>query len=908
VASAAPRPSGAKGRRGTDHAQSQASPCLRQPEAGIPISVGAGSSRFICFFFICSRITFPIFYRNSHTTVMSGFKYTLAQIAEMIGPDAQIIGQATDVALAEVEFDTRLIHDAATTLFMAIKGENRDGHRFLQQAFEKGVCHFLLSEADRLPTGACGILVPDTVVALQAFAKSHRDRFPRCRVVAITGSNGKTTVKEWLVTLLSGLFAVYKSPGSYNSQIGVPLSLLGIEADHEIAIIEAGISKKGEMARLERIIRPDIGILTHFGDAHAEGFASPAEKLQEKLQLFQHTKLLIADVEDETMLDALVAFTKTHPQALFTLGLNHDVWTSYLEDIHSDATGSSALLQTRDTAIKLSLPIPGEAALHNAALAVVAAKQIGEEWNDFEYADFTDRIALLRPVSMRMEMITDNPEITIINDAYNADLSSVKNALSLIATAHYHTARTLILTDIDHQGSAQERVQKAILDMAVMALGADNIVVVGPVFDMMLRDVPWIASYPSTEAFIEAFDYERFRNRTVLLKGARRFELDRLIPYLSRRATATWFKINMNALAHNYRQLRARVPKTTRTMAMVKAFAYGSGAWEIAQAVVREGVDELAVAYTSEGIMLRTRGIHVPIMVMNADLQSIAQLFRFDLVPEVYNLDFLRSYIAEGRQQGKSSFPVHIKVDTGMGRLGFDWQAAAELVAFLKAEPMVVVQSVLSHLASADALDQDAFTHLQAQRFQHFYAELGAAVSFETLPLRHLCNTAGMLRFPEYALDMVRLGIGLYGIPPFEEADIDLQEIGSIHTVVTQVHEYAAATPIGYGCSESRDYPTRIATLPIGYADGIRRSLSNGKGRFLIRGQRAPVIGRVCMDMLMLDVTHVAGAQAGDEVVLMGGQGADFISVKEIAALCDTISYEILTGISQRVRRVYVRE
>ncbi len=833
---------------------------------------------------------------------MSGFQYTLAQIADMIGPDALVIGQASNDLLSEVEFDTRQLPEPAVTLFLAIKGDNRDGHLFLHRAFDQGVRHFLLSDAGMLPVGASGILVDDTVAALQAFAGSHRARF-NCTVVAITGSNGKTTVKEWLVTLLGDHFAVHKSPGSYNSQIGVPLSLLGIEAHHEVAIIEAGISRKGEMARLERIIRPDIGILTHFGDAHAEGFASPAEKLQEKLQLFDHAKALLADTQDAFVAQHVYAFHQSHPGLqLVTLGPGRG--SNYcLEHTYFDHASSTASLQYAGISYFLDLPIPGEAALSNAALTVAAALHLG-----VPFAQIKDRLALLRPVSMRMEMITDNPEITVINDAYNADLSSVKNALSLLATERYHAARTLILTDIDHQGAAQERVQKAILDMAVQALGADSIIVIGPVFDLMLRDVPWIASYPSTEAFIEAFDYERFRNRTVLLKGARRFGLDRLIPYLSRRATATWFKINMNALAHNYRQFRSRVPKTTRTMAMVKAFAYGSGSWEIAQAVVREGVDELAVAYTSEGIMLRTRGIHVPIMVMNADLQSIAQLYRFDLVPEVYNLEFLRSYIAEGRLLGKTQFPVHIKVDTGMGRLGFGWQGADELIDFLQAEPNVVVKSVLSHFASADAPEQDAFTHLQAERFQHFYQELVAAVAFEALPLRHICNTAGMLRFPQYAMDMVRLGIGLYGIPPFATAAIDLQEIGSIHTVVTQVHEYAAGTPIGYGCSESRDHPARIATLPIGYADGIRRSLSNGKGRFLIRGQRAPVIGRVCMDMLMLDVTDVAGAQAGDEVVLMGGQGNDFVSVDELATLCDTISYEILTGISQRVRRVYVRE
>jgi alanine racemase len=832
---------------------------------------------------------------------MSGFQYTLAEIAQMMGPGTRVVGAATTTLLADVEFDTRQLHEPTATLFMAIKGDNRDGHAFLQQAFDKGVWHFLVSDATRLPAGASAIVTADTVAALQAFAHAHRQRFD-CTVVAITGSNGKTTVKEWLVTLLGDDLQVVKSPQSYNSQIGVPLSLLGIQAHHQVAIIEAGISRRGEMAQLAAMIRPDIGILTHFGDAHAEGFASPAQKLAEKLHLFHHTKSLLVDAEDNLVLEALDAFTQAHPQQLLTLG-HAEACTHRLTDISTDASGSTASLQHGDETYSLSVPLPGDAALHNAALAVLAALHLG-----IPFSKISDRLALLRPVSMRMEMITDNPEIAIINDAYNADLSSVKNALSLLATAHYHAGRTLILTDIDHQGAAQERVQKLMLDMAVQALGADSLIVIGPVFDSMLRDVPWIASYPDTEAFIAAFDYERFRNRTVLLKGARRFGLDRLIPYLSRRATATWFKINMNALAHNYRQFRARIPKTTQTMAMVKAFAYGAGSWEIAQAVVREGADQLAVAYTSEGIMLRTRGIAVPIMVMNADLQSIEQLYRFDLAPEVYNLDFLRSYVAAGRQLGKTRFPVHVKVDTGMARLGFDWQEAGELIAFLKGEPGVEVESILSHLASADAPGEDAFTHLQAERFQQFYGALVGAVPFARPPLRHLCNTAGLLRFPQYAFEMVRLGIGLYGVPPFEGADIALQEIGSIHTIVTQVHAYPAGTPIGYGGSEHRDYPTRIATLPIGYADGIRRSLSNGKGRFLIRGQRAPVIGRVCMDMLMLDVTHVPGASAGDEVVLMGGQQGDFISVNEIATLCDTISYEILTGISQRVRRVYIRE
>ncbi len=808
---------------------------------------------------------------------------------------------ASDQLLSEVEFDSRQIHDGPATLFVAIKGENRDGHAFLRQGFEKGVRHFLVSDSAKLPEGSAAILVQDTVAALQAFAAAHRRRFDY-PVIAITGSNGKTTVKEWLVTLLGDHFQVVKSPQSYNSQIGVALSLLQMNADHNLAIIEAGISQVGEMAKLEQMIRPEMGILTHFGDAHAEGFVHPREKLLEKLQLFTHTQAILADATDELVLGELQAFVNQHPQELQTVGYasNRSHW---LADVQTEAASIRAEFSTPRGEFPLEIPLPGEAALCNAALAVTTCLQLG-----LTFEDIQPRLQLLRPVSMRMEMITDNPEITIINDAYNADLSSVKNALSLLSNERYHATRSLILTDIDHQGQHQERIQREMLDMAVMALGADNIMVIGPVFDRMLADVPWIASYPSTEGFIQAFDYERFRNHTVLLKGARRFGLDRLIPYLSRRATATWFKINMNALAHNYRQFRARVPKSTRTMAMVKAFAYGSGSWEIAQAVVREGVDQLAVAYTSEGIMLRTRGIHVPIMVMNADLQSIEQLYRFELVPEVYSLDFLRQYIVAGKQMGMERFPVHIKVDTGMARLGWDWQHPQDLIAFLNDHPGVEVQSVLSHLSSADDAALNAFSRTQAERFLHFYAQLTSEVAFEQPPLRHICNTAGVLRFPEYAFDMVRLGIGLYGIPPFEDANIELQEIGSLHTVITQIHEYPADTPIGYGCSDRTSTTARIATLPIGYADGIRRSLSNGKGKFLVRGQRAPVIGRVCMDMLMLDVTHILGVQAGDEVVILGGQDNEFISVEEIAKLCGTISYEILTSISQRVRRVYVRE
>lgn len=832
---------------------------------------------------------------------MSGFDYKLEEIASMIGPEARIVGAEYGAPVGFVEFDTRQIHDGASTLFIAITGAFRDGHQFLLQANEKGVRNFLISNAEALPKGCRGILVPDTLKALQSFAKSHRQKFDY-PVIAITGSNGKTTVKEWLVTMIGDSFPVAKSPQSYNSQIGVALSLLGMQKTHQLAVIEAGISKEGEMEKLEAMIGPDFGILSHFGDAHSEGFSSPEKKLAEKLRLFENTKSLLIDATTDWVAKAAKSFANLRGQNCISLGANSDC-SAYLDEIELRASESVGRLHFEGKKYWLEIPVQGEASLTNAALAVLACLKLG-----LPFSEIQPRLAALRPVSMRMEMITDNPEIAVINDAYNADLSSFKNALSLLAHEQFHAGKTLILTDIDHQGKAQLTVQKEMLELATAALGAENIILIGPVFDQIVADAPWMSCYASTEDFIAQFYYERFRNHTVLLKGARRFGLDRLIPYLSRRATATWFKVNMNALSHNLQEFRKRIPRGTKVMAMVKAFAYGAGSWEVAQALSREGADQLAVAYTTEGIMLRTRNVKVPIMVMNADLQSIEQLYRFQLVPEVYNVEFLNAYVEAGKKLGKTRFPVHIKVDTGMARLGFHCQDPSALIEILKRESGLEVESVLSHLASADAPEMDAFSRNQVLQFEAFYDSLLPHCRPENPPMRHVLNTAGTLRFPEYAFDMVRLGIGLYGIPPFPDAKIDLQEIGSLHSVITQVHFYDAGTPIGYGCSELTTRPSKIATVPIGYADGIRRSLSNGIGKFLVRGKRVPIIGRVCMDMLMLDVTDLAEVKGGDEVVLIGSQGDEHISTSEIAEWCGTIPYEILTGISQRVRRVYVRE
>lgn len=836
---------------------------------------------------------------------MSGASFTLRQLADAV-PGLQLVRQESSaLEFQDFAFDSRRLSEGGQALFVALRGAQRDGHTFLTDAHEKGVRNFLVADAAAVPAPANVLQTADPLAALQAIAAWYRSQLPY-PLIAITGSNGKTIVKEWLASVLEPALRLGKSPSSYNSQLGVPLALLDLPPSADYGVIEAGISLPGEMQRLQAMIQPQIGIMTHFGDAHAEGFSSDTERLYEKLRLFQGCRHLLLSADEPQVLAAARALKVP----LLTVGraANADL---RLLSLTPDADGLRLELQEgQSPAVSLHIRTTGDAALENSLLVVLAARHLGLDWTQIQH-----EMALLLPVSMRTEWITDNPDLSIINDTYTADRASVRNAFSLLASAKGQAGRALVLTDMEHLGSSQAEIQREVLLDAEARFGRENISLIGPVFQEIAAKFPGIAAYADTQAFLLDFQYERYKGKTVLLKGARKFALERVVPHLSRRAVATWFKINMNHLAHNFRRFRSWIPADVRLMAMVKAFSYGSGTWEIAQALEQEGVDMLAVAYTSEGIALRTRGIRVPILIMNADTDNMEQLFRFRLEPEVYGLDFLRTYARLGRSLEKGSpfdhrpgqaLRVHIKVDTGMHRLGFPWDDPAPLREFLTHHPEIELASVMSHLAGADEPDLDAYTLEQVRRFEAFYAGLG----FDPAdgPPRHILNTAGILRFPQFAWEMVRLGIGLYGVSPVEGHDGELLEVGSLHTVITQVHDYPPGTPIGYACSEMTTQAARIATIPVGYADGIRRSLSNGVGSFLVRGQRAPVIGRVCMDMLMLDVTHIPEAQAGDEVVLIGRQGKEQITVAELARLCQTIPYEILTGISQRVRRVYVRE
>ena len=821
---------------------------------------------------------------------MINFELDIPRIATLL--KGETIGEwVPDWAPVQyLAWDTRKIHHPGSTIFIALQSGKRDGHDFIRQAFDKGVRRFWVSRPETVPAGAVGLLVPDTLVALQELAGKVRAAHPG-RFIGITGSNGKTMVKEWLKEMLEPHFKVGASPGSFNSQLGVALSILQLPRDSEINLVEAGISRPGEMDRLEAMVKPDWGIMTHFGDAHAEGFSDPGAKLQEKAKLFTGVERLFLSGDQAEVMEEMQ-------------GLDCSLVTiEVIELEEKDWGGVRVVLKENGESVSLEWSMPGQAARENILLAASVARALDLSWEDIQAG-----INRLHPVSMRMEMLTDNPEVTIINDAYNADRASVLNALTELTNSDFQQGHIMVLSDLEHLGGMQEQVQAGILDQAGSVLGLENIYLVGPQFFALTREgYAGVHAYASVADLIADFDYERFRNRTVLLKGARRYEPERLIPYLSRRASATHFKINLDHLRHNYAQFRARLGPDVKMMAMVKAFAYGSGDWEVAQALATEGIDYLAVAYTSAGIALRTHGVSTPIMVMNADPEHIPQLFRFDLEPVVYGFPFLKRYLEAGRKAGEEELPMHIKVDTGMSRLGFLPEEVGILAELLGQEPRVRLLSVMSHLAMADEKGGDAYSHGQAEKFLAFSEGLETALGQQ--PMKHLVNTAGIMRFPEYHFDMVRLGLGLYGTSPMEEeTGMDLQEVGSLHSVVTQVHTYPAGQSIGYGGSSVTERESRIATVAIGYADGIRRSLSNGKMSFLVRGKRAPTIGRVCMDMLMLDVTHIPEVALGDEVVLLGAQGQDYISVREMAEAAETIAYEILVNIGQRVRRVYLRE
>ncbi len=811
----------------------------------------------------------------------------------------------TTQPIEELATDNRHINDPAVTAFFALSTQRRDGHQFIPATYELGVRLFIVSgpvDITAFP-GAGFIQVKDTLAALQQIAAANRSLFDK-PVIGITGSNGKTVVKEWLYATLSEERRVLRSPRSYNSQIGVALSAWLIDREDELAILEAGISQPGEMENLERIIRPDIGIFTNIGEAHSEGFLSLRQKVAEKLKLFVHTPVIIYCRDYVALHEAMLQLhsqTKEGMQRrLFSWSLKGDA--ELLVTAHKpEGKGTRIIARYAEKERSIFIPFSDAASLENAIHVWCALLQIG-----LSDAQIAQKMSNLQAVEMRLQTHRGINGCSIINDAYNSDLTSLAVSLDLLESQRPYKRRTLILSDMLQMGKPDGELYEEVAAM-IARRHISRFIGIGPALwrsKPIFREQTGLRSifFKSTESFLKTFHRISFEDEAILLKGARRFAFEQIDALLKEEVHKTVLSINLTATTSNLAAFRERIGKGTKLMAMVKAFSYGSGSHEIASALQFAGADYLAVAYTDEGIVLRKGGITLPIMVMSPEASAFDRMIAWKLEPEIFNLRSLKAFVKIAEALQVNSYPIHIKLDTGMHRLGFAYDELPALVAELKAHPQLRVASIFSHLAASEDATMDDFTAQQGALFQKGCTFLMEALGYA--PIRHLCNTSGILRHPELHFDMVRLGLGLYGIDGTGVVGNELRQIGTLRTVIAQIKELPAGEGIGYGHSDASAVNRRIATISIGYADGYPRALGHGRASVLIHGKAAPIVGVVCMDMCMVDISQIPEAQEGDEVIVFGPE----LPLTQLAAWGDTIPYEIMTGISQRVKRVFVTE
>ncbi|GAB1405389.1 bifunctional UDP-N-acetylmuramoyl-tripeptide:D-alanyl-D-alanine ligase/alanine racemase [Lentimicrobium sp.] len=820
--------------------------------------------------------------------------YTLNNIQRLIG--GRLFGVATHVPVDILLTDSRRTSFPQRSLFFALQTQRNDGHKYIDALIARGVSAFCVTQLPQpLPAGCGFLLVDDTLLALQQLAAAHRMQYS-IPVIGITGSNGKTIVKEWLWQLLAPEKAIIRSPKSYNSQTGVPLSVWQINEAHELGIFEAGISEPGEMERLEPIIRPTLGIFTNIGHAHDQFFDTQTQKINEKLKLFTRAQLLVYCV-DHLEIDQQIKAQLPHID-VFTWGSNPAA-NLYVCSINTSFNSSRIDAQYQDESVSITIPFTDEASVENAiqCWAVMLKMGYGNEI-------ISHRMRLLQAVAMRLELKEGINSCSIINDTYSSDPESLAIALDFMANQHQHERKTLIISDLKQSMPDEEVLYGSIADM-LENKGITRLIGIGPALKAHRKLFRMPSEfYDDTFGFIDGFKSSDFNNETILVKGARVFGFEKISELLQQRSHETVLEVNLDALVHNLNHYRSLLPANTAVMAMVKAFSYGSGSFEIANVLQFHRVDYLTVAYADEGVELRKAGIHMPIMVMNPEQSGMESMLRYNLEPEIYNFRSLNLLLRAIRYYGFSAehgIQIHIKLDTGMHRLGFEERDLEELVLTLKEHPEVKVRSAFSHLVGSDDPKLDDFTRRQFADFGQMTAMLEQRLGYKFI--RHILNSAGIRRFPEAHFDMVRLGISLYGISGDPREQQNLETVSSLKTTISQIKIISAGESVGYNRAWKSTRDTVIATVPIGYADGLSRQLSNGIGSMMVKGQRAPVIGNICMDMTMLDITGIA-ANEGDEVVVFGKEP----SITELARSIKTIPYEILTGISRRVKRIYFQE
>ncbi|MFL9831153.1 bifunctional UDP-N-acetylmuramoyl-tripeptide:D-alanyl-D-alanine ligase/alanine racemase [Flavobacterium sp. ST-87] len=802
--------------------------------------------------------------------------------------NAKWIGINSETAVDNISIDSRSLQNNEHTLFFALTGPNNNAHHYINELIDNGVQNFVVTHIpEDCENRANFLIVENTLVALQQFAAYYRSLF-HFPIIGLTGSNGKTIVKEWLNFLLSPDYNVIRSPKSYNSQVGVPLSVIAINEKHNLGIFEAGISTVNEMDKLEKIIRPAIGVLTNIGSSHDEGFTNLEEKIQQKMLLFQNAAVLIYQKHSEVEKYISV---KTNPFSWSYKEENADVFIFRKETENQQTT----LFYTyKNNNYQLKIPFIDKASVENAVSSLMVLLYFG-----YENSVIQSRMEMLFPVEMRLEVKNGINNCSIIDDSYSSDFQSLKIALDVLESQNKFKKKTVILSDIFQSGFPNEQLYAKVAQL-IISNKINRVIGIGETISEFKGQFSNCITFKNTADFIANFDKLDFSNESILIKGARSFQFEEIVALLEEKTHETVLEINLNAISYNLNFFKSKLKPNVKIMVMVKAFSYGNGGLEIAKLLEHHKVDYLGVAFADEGISLKNGGIKLPIMVLNPESTSFSAIIQHRLEPEIYSIKGLQAFLKIAKQKNLQHFPIHIKVDTGMHRLGFEENTVDELIATLKGNATVKVQSILSHMATSDDPKFSDFAKSQIQLFDKLSAKI--MTELEINPIRHILNTSGISNFSEAQFDMVRLGIGLYGVSNDENEQKELENVGTLKSIISQIRTIPAGDSVGYGRRFMADKQTKVATIPIGYADGISRAWGNGVGFVTIKDQKAFILGSVCMDMLMVNVTEIDCAE-GDDVIIFG----ESPTVSYIAQKLNTIPYEVLTSISQRVKRIFYR-
>ena len=829
--------------------------------------------------------------------------YTLEKIASIL--DGKLVGNKNNsLVIKDLLFDSRLLFIPENTLFFALKSQRNDGSKYIKELYNKGVRAFVVEstpDIDNIDNDATFILVDNSLRALQKIAASHRNNF-NIPVIGITGSNGKTIIKEWLYQIFSPEISAVRSPKSYNSQIGVPLSIWQLNENHQIGIFEAGVSRPNEMQNLKDIIQPTIGIFTNIGEAHGKNFNNINNKIEEKLRLFHNVDTLIYCLDHEEIKKAVDRLNiNTFTWSKKDENANVLIYSVEKEEFHT--TIKAFINRQQPTAnghqSEITIPFTDDASIENAIHCWLTALKL-----DIPTSVIEKKMSRLSPIAMRMELKSGINSCDIINDSYNSDFNALTIALNFMSQHHHGKKRVVILSDILQSELEENDLYKKIAQL-IKNKGVDLFIGIG---EAMMRqsdkfDIEKVF-YRDVKDFLTNYPIDTFHKQIILIKGARNFGFEKISKVLQEKAHETILEVNLNNLVKNMNYYRSKLNNDTKLMVMVKAFAYGSGNFEVSKVLEFHHADYLTVAYADEGIELRRKGINLPIVVMTPEINTFESIIKNNLEPDIYSfrsLTLLEEAIENLDAPLISPIGIHIKLDTGMHRLGFLPEDIDNLLERLKSHDKIIVKSVFSHLAGSDSEEFNDFTMKQINNFEEMSSKIVSALPYKIL--RHILNSAGISRFTDYQYDMVRLGLGIYGIAPCDDDKGKLHTVISLKTTIVQIKEYEIGETIGYSRRGKIERKSRIGVVPIGYADGLKRELGNGNACFYVNDKAAPIIGNICMDMCMIDLTGIDCIE-GDTAILFNEE----YPVERIAEACNTIPYEILTSISQRVKRIYYQE